>query len=111
VYGEVRGEQLFSAKELTVAPGAKVTIKDNGASGVILMQGRGRIGSMAFECPQMIRFGEMTEDEVFITEKRAKEGYTVENLGKECPLVMLRYFGPHVNPQAPKVGDHKRARK
>src|SRR3954463_10032003 len=35
VYGKVRGEQLFSSKELTVFPGAKVTIKDNGASGVI----------------------------------------------------------------------------
>lgn len=108
VYGEVRGEQLFSAKELTVAPGAKVTIKDNGASGVILMQGRGRIGNLPFECPQMIRYGEYTEDEVFITEKRAKEGYTVENLGKECPLVMLRYFGPGVHAQMPKVGDHKK---
>ena len=29
------GEQLFTAKELTVDPGAKCTIKDNGASGII----------------------------------------------------------------------------
>jgi hypothetical protein len=111
VYGEVRGQQLFSAKELTVAPGAKVTIKDNGASGIILMQGRGRIGKLAFECPQMIRYGEMTEDEVFITVKAAKAGYTVENLGKECPLVLLRYFGPGVHPKLPQVGDYKKAKK
>ena len=107
VYGDVHGEQRFSAKELTVMPGTAATIKDNGASGVIVTQGRGRINNLPLECPSMIRFGEMTEDEVFITEKRAKEGYTVENLGKECPLVLLRYFGPEVNPQAPKVGDHK----
>ena len=56
----------------------------------------------------MIRFGEMTEDEVFISEARAKEGYEVENLAKECPLVMLRYFGPGVNPQAPHIGDFKK---
>jgi len=108
VYGTIDGEQLFSAKELTVQPGKKVTIKDNGASGVYCIQGRGRIGSLPLECPAMIRFGEMTEDEVFISAKRAKEGYTVENLGGECPLVLLRYFGPGVNPQAPKVGDYKK---
>ena len=107
VYGEVDGEQLFSAKELTLQPGAKVTIKDNGATGVITVQGRGRIGGLPLECPAMIRFGEMTEDEVFITEPRAREGYEVENLGKESPLVLLRYFGPGVNPQAPKMGDAK----
>jgi hypothetical protein len=103
VYGKVRDEQKFSAKELTVAPGAKVTIKDNGASGIIVTQGRGRIGNLPLECPTMIRYGEMTEDEVFISAQRAQEGYTVENLGKECPLVMLRYFGPDVNPQAPEI--------
>ncbi|MBX7257985.1 MAG: hypothetical protein K1Y02_16615 [Candidatus Hydrogenedentes bacterium] len=108
VYGRVKGEQKFTAKELTVAPGAKVTIKDNGASGVIVNQGRGRIGKLALECPQMIRYGEMTEDEVYISADAAKAGYTVENLGKECPLVLLRYFGPDANPNAPNVGDYKK---
>jgi hypothetical protein len=108
VYGDIAGEQLFSAKELTVQPGKKVTIKDNGASGVYCIQGRGKIGGLALECPAMIRFGEMTEDEVFVSAKRAKEGYSVENLGGECPLVLLRYFGPGVNPQAPKVGDARK---
>lgn len=105
VYGDIDGTQFFSAKELTVAPGAKATIKDNGASGVICVQGRGRIGKLPLESPTMIRFGEMSEDEVFISEARAKEGFTVENLAKECPLVLLRYFGPGVNTHAPKVGD------
>ena len=41
VYGKVDGEQLFTAKELTVKPGAKVTIKDNGAYGLIAVQGSG----------------------------------------------------------------------
>ncbi|MFM1919945.1 MAG: hypothetical protein RLZZ303_1579 [Candidatus Hydrogenedentota bacterium] len=107
-YGDVAGVQYFSAKELTVAPGAKCTIKDNGATGIITVQGRGRINHLPLESPTMIRFGEMTEDEVFVSAKRATEGYEVENLGKECPLVLLRYFGPSVNPQAPKVGDHKK---
>ncbi len=108
VYGEVGGEQLFSAKELTVEPGATATLKDGAASGVILMQGRGRIGNMPFECPAMIRYGEMTQDEVFITAQAAREGVEVENLGGECPLVLLRYFGPNAHANLPKVGDHKK---
>jgi hypothetical protein len=105
VYGTVKGEQLFSAKELTVEAGQKVTIKDNGATSIICVQGRGRIGNMPLESPTMIRFGEMTEDEVFVSAKRAQEGYEIENLGGDCPLVTLRYFGPETNPQAPKFGD------
>ncbi|MBX3176080.1 MAG: hypothetical protein KF886_01845 [Candidatus Hydrogenedentes bacterium] len=108
VYGDVNGKQYFSAKELTVLPGHRVTVKDNGATSLIAVQGRGRIGNLPLESPDMIRFGEMTEDEVFVSEARAKEGYVVENLAKECPLVILRYFGPGVNPQAPKVGSYAR---
>jgi len=108
-YGAVHGEQCFSAKELTVQPGVTMTLNDNGASGLIVTQGRGRIGNLPLECPTLIRFGEMTEDEVFITEPAARQGVTIENLGKECPLVMLRYFGPDVNPQAPEVGDYREA--
>lgn len=110
VYGKIRGEELFTAKELTVEAGAKAKIRDNGATGIICVQGRGRIGKLPLESPTMIRFGEMTEDEVFISETRAREGYTVENLAKDCPLVLLRYFGPGVNPKAPKVGDARKKR-
>ena len=107
VYGTVNGEQVFSAKELTVEAGATMTLKDNGASGVIVTQGRGRIGNLVLDCPAMIRFGEMTEDEVFISEKAAKAGVEIENQGKN-PLVLLRYFGPDVNPNMPEVGAYKK---
>jgi hypothetical protein len=107
VYGSVNGAQVFSAKELTVEAGATMTLKDNGASGVIVTQGRGRIGNLVLDCPAMIRFGEMTEDEVFISEKAAKAGVEIENQGKN-PLVLLRYFGPDVNPNMPEVGAYKK---
>jgi hypothetical protein len=106
VYGKVNGEQLFSAKELTVDPGVKVTIKDNGAYGLITVQGSGRIGKLPLQTPAMIRFGELTEDEVFVTHDAARQGVVFENTGRE-PLVTLRYFGPHTNPDAPNVGDHR----
>jgi hypothetical protein len=107
VYGKVNGEELFSAKELTVNPGVKVTVKDNGAYGLIAVQGCGRLGNLPLQTPAMIRFGELTEDEVFVSDRTARQGIAFENTGKE-PLVTLRYFGPGTNPQAPKVGDYKR---
>jgi hypothetical protein len=107
VYGRIDGEQLFTAKELTIDPGVTVTVKDHGAYGLIAVQGAGRLGKHALQTPAMIDFGELTEDEYFVSDEAARQGVTFQNLGSE-PLVTLRYFGPEVNPDAPKVGDHKR---
>jgi hypothetical protein len=107
VYGTVDGEQLFTAKELTLQPGAKCTIKDGGAYGWITVQGSGTIEKLVLQSPVMIRFGEMTEDEVFVTAKKAGEGVTFENTGKE-PLVGLRYFGPGAQAKAPAIGAAKK---
>lgn len=103
VYGTIDGQQLFSAKELTVEPGASCTIQDPGASGWITVQGRGRMGKLDIQTPVMIRFGTRTQDEVFITYEAAKAGVKVENTGSE-PLVGLRYFGPNVYKNLPKIG-------
>ena len=105
-YGRIGGAQLFSAKELTLLPGAKCMLQDPGASGWITVQGRGRIGKLALQTPAMIHFGQQTEDEVFITCEAARNGVAVENLGSE-PLVGLRYFGPDTFSNLPNVGDHR----
>jgi hypothetical protein len=107
VYGLVDGQQLFSAKELTVEPGAKCVIKDPGASGWITVQGKGRIGKLPLQTPAMIRFGQETEDEVFISYEAATAGVEIENTGSE-PLVGLRYFGPDVHKKLPLVGDYRK---
>jgi hypothetical protein len=106
VYGTVDSQQLFSAKELTIAPGAKCTLQDPGASSWITTQGKGRIGSMALQTPALIRFGEHTEDEVFITHEAATRGVEIENTGAE-DLVGLRYFGPDVHANLPVMGAYK----
>ena len=106
VYGRVDGEQLFTAKELTLQPGARCTISDPGAYSWITTQGAGRIGSLRLQTPTMINFGELTEDEVFVTAKRAAEGVEFENTGED-PLVGLRYFGPDAQPDAPEIGAYK----
>src|SRR5271156_5824128 len=95
---------MFSAKELTLEPGAKCTLKDPGASGWITVQGRGKMGRLNLQTPAMIHFGEETEDEVFITHEAAAAGVVIENTGSE-PLVGLRYFGPDAHAKPPKIGD------
>jgi hypothetical protein len=92
----------FSAKELTVWPGAAVTIRDSAAYGFIMMQGHGTMGVWDIETPTMIRFGQLTHDEFFVTEQAAKEGVTITNPSKTDPIVMLKHFGPN-NPDL-KVG-------
>jgi hypothetical protein len=108
VYGKVHGEQLFSAKELTVEPRSRCTIKDNGAYGLIVVQGRGQMNKLALDCPKLIRFHELTEDEVFCTESAARAGVTFENTSDVEALVVLRYFGPEVNPEAPELGAYRK---
>ena len=106
VYGRIDQNQFFSAKELTVEAGQSVTIRDNGASGVIVVQGQGTANKLTLDCPKMIGFQELTSDEFFITEKAARAGVRYVNTSLTEPLVMLRYFGPEVNPEAPAIGAH-----
>jgi hypothetical protein len=93
------GTAWYSAKELTVLPRRSVTIKDAAAYGIILTQGYGRFGALAVSTPSMIRFGQMTEDELFVTAEAAKAGVRIENLSESDPLVILKHFGPG-NPDA-----------
>jgi hypothetical protein len=91
----------YSAKELTVLPGASVTIKDGGAYGMIMLQGHGKMGAWEVETPALIRFGQLTYDEFFVTEKAAKEGILITNPSRSDPIVMLKHFGPG-NPELGK---------
>ncbi len=84
----------FSAKELTVLPGATVTIKDSAAYGIIVMQGHGKMGVWNIETPALIRYGQLTHDEFFISEQAAMEGVTIVNPSATDPIVMLKHFGP-----------------
>lgn len=84
----------FSAKELTVAPGATVVIKDSAAYGMILMQGHGKMGVWDIDTPALIRYGQLTSDEFFITEAAAVAGVKIVNHSSTDPIVMLKHFGP-----------------
>jgi len=86
--------EALSAKELTVLPGRTVTVTDAGCYGLIMMQGHGTLGRHAIETPTMIRFGQLTSDEFFVTEKAAKAGVVIENRSETDSIVMLKHFGP-----------------
>ena len=88
----------FSAKELTIAPGATVTIYDQAAYGMIMMQGHGKMGVWEIDTPALIRYGQLTNDEFFVSEKAAIDGIKIVNLSSTDPIVMLKHFGP-ANPE------------
>jgi len=90
----------YSAKELTVLPKQTVTIQDAAAYGMILVQGYGLLGKHEMETPTLIRFGQMTKDEFFVTADAAAKGVVITNKSDSENLVMLKHFGPG-NPDAP----------
>jgi hypothetical protein len=95
------GNPYFAAKELTVLPGRSVTLRDSGPYGTVMLQGHGRMGVWTVETPALIRFGQLTHDEYFVSCAAALEGVTITNPSTTDPLVMLKHFGP--NKEAAKV--------
>ncbi|HTB85942.1 MAG TPA: hypothetical protein VK742_20020 [Candidatus Sulfotelmatobacter sp.] len=93
--------EYFSAKELTVQPGQTVTVKDGAAYGCILLQGHGKFGVYNAEASVMLRYGQASNDEYFVSEAAAKAGVTITNHSQFQPMVILKHFGPN-HPDAPK---------
>jgi hypothetical protein len=89
------GNDYFGAKELTVLPGQTVVVKDPAAYGTVLIQGQGTFGVYDAEAAGMLRYGQMSGDEFFVSETAAKEGVTIINRSKWEPMVFLKHFGPN----------------
>ena len=81
-----------SAKRLTVFPGKTITIKDMAAYGIICIQGNGTFGSQKLEAPTLICYGQLTNDEYFVTETNAQKGVEIKNLSNVEDLVILKHF-------------------
>ncbi|NVM53484.1 MAG: hypothetical protein HWN66_07235 [Candidatus Helarchaeota archaeon] len=84
----------FSAKELTILPGEAVIIHDNAAYGLIMLQGYGTLNEWTIETPTLIRYGQLTNDEFFVSESAAKQGVNIKNQSEIEQIVMLKHFGP-----------------
>ena len=83
---------LASAKRLTVLPCQTVTIYDGAAYGLIMLQGHGTLNQWTLETPTQIRFGQLTNDEYFVTEDAVKKGVAIHNPSACDPIVMLKHF-------------------
>jgi hypothetical protein len=88
------GNDYVGAKELTINPGAEVVIRDGAAYGCVVVQGLGRFGSFSCESPTMIRYGQLTADEFFVSHAASCAGVTIKNDSAYEPLVILKHFGP-----------------
>ena len=80
-----------SGKELAVRPGATVTVTDSDAYGLIVVQGFGSIGSHDVEAATVIRFGELSNDEFYVSAEAARAGVTVVNRSSVQDLVMVKH--------------------
>ncbi|MDD3361235.1 MAG: hypothetical protein PHW34_06120 [Hespellia sp.] len=93
----VYGNEYIGGKELTIAPGKMALIKDPSAYGCVVIQGHGQIGKYKCESPTLIRYGELTADEFFVSKDAAAKGVIITNDSKYEPLVLLKHFGPDGN--------------
>jgi hypothetical protein len=60
----------------------------------VVVQGHGRFGSFSCESPTMIRYGQLTADEFFVSHAASCAGVTIKNDSAYEPLVILKHFGP-----------------
>jgi hypothetical protein len=89
-----------SAKRLTVLPGRTITTIDKAAYGIICLQGHGTFGKHKLETPTLIRYGQLTNDEFFVSEEAAHKGVVIENCSSTEDIVILKHFAE--NPDRPQ---------
>lgn len=88
------GNDYITSKEVTIAPETEVLLKDKAAYGCIIVQGFGKFGVYDAEAVNMMRVGDQTADEYFVSRDRAVEGVKIVNHSKTEPMVLLQHFGP-----------------
>jgi len=94
--------EWIAAKEVTVAPGAEVTLTDAACYCAVVVQGHGTFGCYPCEAPGMLRFDDVSGDEFFASEDSAKKGIIIKNTSSYEPLVILQNFANN-NPEVPQT--------
>lgn len=91
------GSTKFSGKRLIVKPGASTTVTEKGVYNLLTWRGTGTVAG------QPVVGGKPGEDELFLTHDAATQPHVVTNTGQE-DLVIIKFFGPDINPDAPPAG-------
>jgi len=94
--------EWIAGKEITVAPGASVTVKDAACYCALVVQGFGSFGEFKCEAPGLLRFEDVSADEFFVSDDAAAEGITITNNSTCEPLVILQNFANN-NTEVPKT--------
>jgi hypothetical protein len=84
----------FSGKQLVVRPGARYVTTERGVHNLLVWRGTGTYGGVA------ICGGDPDMDELLVVHDAAVRPLVVENTGAE-DLVVLKFFGPDINGDAP----------
>lgn len=92
--------EWIAAKEITVPPLQSYTVHDQACYCALVIQGHGSFGSFECESPELIRYGEVTGDEYFVSESAAQAGVLITNKSPYQPLVILQNFANN-NPEVP----------
>lgn len=89
----------FSGTKLVVPPGERCTTTDHGVYTALVWSGRGTYGG------HDVSGGDPVLDELLVTHDAATRPLLVENSGRE-ELVVLKFFGPDINPDVPMKEHH-----
>lgn len=92
--------EWIAAKEVTVSPGASVTLYDEACYCGLVVQGHGRFGTFECEAPGVLRYGQISGDEFFVSEAAGKKGIAIKNTSSYEPLIILQNFANN-NPAVP----------
>lgn len=91
-----------AAKEITVLPGKEYVLTDQACYCALVVQGHGVFGAFECEAPELVRYGDITGDEFFVSETAAKNGVKIKNTSTHQPLVILQNFANN-NVEVPKT--------
>lgn len=86
----------FSGKRVVVKPGGVLSSIDRGVYNVLVWQGKGDIDGHPVEG------GNPHQDELLVVHDRAVQPLMITNTGTE-DLVIVKFFGPDVNPDVPML--------
>jgi hypothetical protein len=93
------GSRKFSGKRLRLAPGARMTSIERGVYSLLVWRGAGTVAGVN------VRGGQPGDDELLIAHGAATQSHEIVNLGQD-ELLIVKFFGPDINPDAPPAGVH-----
>ena len=90
----------FSGKKLIVKPGGTFTSIDNGIYNILVWQGQGEFDGVKIEA------GNPSMDELLVVYDKATSPVQIKNTGG-LDLILFKFFGPDINPEAPWIESYK----